>query len=524
MRKGPSRRRHLDALRKLGFAATIILPAATLGAAAHATQMPGPSLTLFNFPYYRCVNNYYVATTGNDANNGTSPNTPWQTLQHANDTGRSAGDCVNVLPGTYSGGVLINSGGNLASKTGYVVYRCMTMDACTVTAVNAGGQNGSFVWNNAKQPMTGNYIIIDGFAMAAASETLFGQGVQLWDGNDFGPNAANSVHHVWLLNSLISGYGQSGLSMNDGEYFFVVHNTIYGNSNVGCSAQGSGISLAALKAFTNYVRQPDDANNPILGAIGPFNNAIEWNVVYNNAITQCGSQANPYDTDGNNIIADTFNNNGSTNIVYPGSLLIAFNVTYNAGGRGIHIFGSENITVANNSCYNSSLDPFDDGTYRPCIGDNYGYNNVFFNNIAYGIPVNAPNSALCPSNGQNISCLEWNNAYVGGLTPGATQLDSFSNNISFCNGNPIYGCNTMWNGDVFSCTANRCATNPLWVNVGVKSTGTETTPPLAANFALKSGSPAIGNGVKAAYLPTQSVDMGACSSIYTVCPKAWVQP
>jgi parallel beta-helix repeat protein len=490
------------------LAVSLVVPIVIV-APAEAAQEPGPSPWLFSHPYYTCVKNYYVATNGNDTNNGSS-GAPWLTLQHANDVGRSPGDCVNVAPGTYSKGLLINSGGNYASPTGYVVYRCEKLDACIVTDVSAGGQNGSFVWDTSKQPMTGNYIFIDGFTMTAAKETTYGQGIQLWDGNEFGPQAPNSVHHVWLMNSIISGYGQSGVSMNDGEYFYVVHNTIYNNSRVGCSAQGSGISFAVLKAFTSYQRTKDDSNNRILGAIGSFNNAIESNVIYNNAITQCGNQNNPYDTDGNNIIADTFNNQGSTNKVYPGSLLIAFNIVYNSGARGIHLYNSENITVANNSCYNGNLDPYINGTYRPCIGDNYGYNNTFFNNIADGIA----------GSGQ----LSYNNAFVGGLTPGSTQLDVFVNNISYCTNSPQGGCTTMWNGDVFSCQSNQCNVNPSWVNVGTLSQGTETTQPTHGNFALNADSPAIGKGLTAPYLFKTSVDIGACSSHWRNCPLKDSQP
>jgi parallel beta-helix repeat protein len=479
---------------------------------ADAAERPGPSRALFANPYYVCVKNYYVATTGSDSNNGTSATTPWLTLQHANDVGRTAGDCVNVAPGTYTHGVVINSGGNLASSTGYVVYRCSELDACIVTDVAAGGQVGSFVWNTSKKPMTGSYVIIDGFSLSAASETLFGQGIELWDGNENGASATVSVHHVWVINSMISGYGQSGVQMNDGEYFYVMHDTIYNNSRVGCSAQGSGISFAVLKAFSNYVRTADDARNKMVGNIGTFNNAVMYNVLYNNAITQCGTPANPYDTDGNNIIMDTLNNAGSTNVTYPGSVLIAFNVVYNAGARGIHLYNSENITVANNSCYNSDLDPANNGTYRPCIGDLNSYNDNFFNNIAWAITGPAP--------------LNFNTAYGGGLLPGATP-DTWTNNMSYCVGTPPpwgYGCQPMWNGDVFSCTNNMCSVNPMWVSVGNSSPGTEVAQPLAANFALQPGSPAIGKGLRVSYLPPQSVDIGACASTMKVCPDLRNEP
>jgi parallel beta-helix repeat protein len=215
------------------------------------------------------------------------------------------------------------------------------------------------------------------------------------------------------------------------------------------------------------------------------------------------------------------NNNGSTNVVYPGQVLVAFNITYNNGGRGIHLTQSENATIANNSCYNNALDPYNNGTYRPCIGDLNGYNITYFNNLAWGIAANPQGSAQCSDSKGEQSCEMYNNAYTGGLLPGSKQLDSFTNNISYCStmpGSQGYGCNAMFNGDSFSCTSNQCNTNPLWVNVGTESTGTETAKPESTNFALQPGSPARGTGLTAPYLPSQSVDMGACSSAVKFCP------
>jgi hypothetical protein len=208
-------------------------------------------------------------------------------------------------------------------------------------------------------------------------------------------------------------------------------------------------------------------------------------------------------------------------------VLVAFNITYNAGGRGIHIFRSENVTVANNSCYNSDLDPYDNGAYRPCIGDNIGYSNVFLNNIAYAIPNPALGVPDCGGSGQG--CLGFNAAYTGGLVAGQTP-DTWLNNISYCTANTQpwgWGCNPMFNGDVFPITgtnANQVQINPQWVNVGATAQGTETTQPLAANFALATGSPAIGTGLLETYLNAQSVDMGACAHPLTQCPPAAAAP
>jgi hypothetical protein len=504
--------------------ALVCLLGAIVARPAGAAEIPGPSQSLFNHPYYVCLRNFYVSTTGSDTAAGTTPDTAWATLQHANDVGRTAGDCVNVEPGTYAHGVLINSGGNLASSTGYVVYRCVEMDECTVTDVNAGGDNGSFVWNTSKQPMPGNYIIIDGFRMAAASETEYGQGINLWNGtNTYIP----SVHHVWIMNSIISGYGQAGVNMGMGEYFYVIHNKSYANAHVGCSAQGSGIAFVVLRpVVTDYTPTHDDLKNPIVGKIGTaFHNAIEWNVVYNNAITKCGTAKNPYDTDGNNIIIDTLSWTGTSGASpYTGGVLVAFNVTYNAGGGGVHIFRSEYVTAANNTCYNNYLDPYDQ-TPGACIDTNGSYSDTIINNIAISFPA-APNGSCAY---YTAPYGQWRSATLGS-PPSGKAADVYSHNISQLQGghNSCWGAfgndaptgeNVTFGADSpYSCKENKCATNPEWENVGTTSIGTETAPPVGTNFALKPGSPAIGYGLTETYLPASSVDVGACSSTLTKCP------
>ena len=65
----------------------------------------------------------------------------------------------------------------------------------------------------------------------------------------------------------------------------------------------------------------------------PFRNVVSFNVTNNNALTQCGTAANPYDTDGDGIIMDTFKNT-FTGVTYPYQTLIAFNVSYNNGDGG----------------------------------------------------------------------------------------------------------------------------------------------------------------------------------------------
>jgi serralysin len=473
------------------------------GGGSASVQVPGPSAALFASPYYKCVTNYYVSTSGSDSNDGQTK--PWQTLQQADSAKVSAGSCINVAPGTYDG-VLLHNGGNAATATGYVVYRCQTLDACIIKG--DGGVNGSSAFDfvqttNGTPP---NFIQIDGFEMVGQG-TFYPIGVNVYNGDGSRKVAS---HHVWVLNSIVHGFGQSGLQLNNSEYLYAIHNTLYGNSNTVCDAQGSGISYWAPNAVAGYNPTADDRTNPN-SLLGPtwvngstfFHNVIEWNVTYNNALTQCNTANSPGDTDGNGIIMDSFLNNN-----YPNETLVAFNVTYNNGGGGIHVFYSGNVTVANNSCFNNYLDPANNATWRGCIDDADGFSNTYLNNIALAIPAITTTCNISPP------FTRFNSAVLASPQGGSS---TWTNNITDMIG---VGCNGEIdnNGDSYSATTNKESTVPRWVDVGTSAVGIESTPPVGANFALEPGSPAIGYGLTQPYLAPQSVDAGACSSSLTTCP------
>src|SRR5450631_1213453 len=184
-----------------------------------SVELPGPSPSLFANPFYTCVNNYYVATTGDDSNPGTQAS-PWLTLQHADAVGRVAGDCVNVAPGSYAAGVQPTHGGNLASPTGYVVYRCQTLDGCKITA---SGGNADPAFNISSTGSGPNYLVLDGFEVAAGSMTLYGVGVELYFPNGADTGGTTS-HHIWIINDIIHGYGQAGVGTGGGDYNYFLHN------------------------------------------------------------------------------------------------------------------------------------------------------------------------------------------------------------------------------------------------------------------------------------------------------------
>ena len=55
------------------------------------------------------------------------------------------------------------------------------------------------------------------------------------------------------INYIIHGYGQSGVQ-NEGDYEYVIHNTIYNNSMATCDTQRCGVSVFTAKALSGYSR------------------------------------------------------------------------------------------------------------------------------------------------------------------------------------------------------------------------------------------------------------------------------
>jgi parallel beta-helix repeat protein len=241
----------------------------------------------------------------------------------------------------------------------------------------------------------------------------------------------------------------------------------------------------------------------------PFHIVVSGNVVYSNMIAannpvRCGSH-----TDGNGIILDTFLDETTNTIPFPYQSLIAGNVAYANGGRGIHVYRTSNVTVANNTAYGNGTDTCMNDYYVGDLSQSGGSNNVWINNIAQSI-LTAANPTCGGAiaggvNGNTSFCGSRNAPLVAGKAAGFTadSGNSYSHNV-FYGGHGIQ----MFDNDAsaLSCTGNKCSVNPLFVS------------PLVSNFALQSTSPAIGYGLLQLYLPPAPLDAGACSKVLAACP------
>ncbi len=205
----------LSILRNAGvFCALGILGLAS-PALAQSAETPGLSPALSASPPYSCVTNFYVdGVNGNDF----QPRNPVRAVaddQNA-DNGSShtpsAGECVNVLPGTYtlSQTVVFSHGGNSNSPTGFVVYRSTVPQGAHIV-VGSNFNTGS----DLIQLWTG-YLVVDGFEIDGGNSFTSGHGINgCANGGDTSYNVA---HHFVGINNIIHGMGGAGLSTCAAEY------------------------------------------------------------------------------------------------------------------------------------------------------------------------------------------------------------------------------------------------------------------------------------------------------------------
>lgn len=389
---------------------------------------------------YTCVTNYYVSTTGSDANSGTSTASAWQHIDHAVNAGiNGPGVCVNVAPGDYHEHVFLSIAGNANSPTGYFVLRSQTPHGAKIT-LDATDTGPAPVWN------TASYFIIDGFTITGTTTAISTPGISL-----------RGPAYNWAINNVVHTVGFAGIESNHSDYFRIEGNIVYdttGASVANVNQETSGIDIYQSKAFDT---------------LPGFHGIIKDNIVFNNTERNALSSH----SDGNGVIIDDLANsqNGSLDGLFPNKTLIENNLVFNNGGGGIHIFLSDHVTVRNNTVFDNRLDPLGAGagTVTGDVDAVASNDNTFINNIIVANPAinNANNAAIVDRSASTY--------HNGTFNLGNTWL----NNITF-NGNvgesSVYLANTA---TVIDPNVNFLGVDPQFVNSAL------------GNFALRASSPAI---------------------------------
>ena len=455
-----------------------------------AAELPGPSAALSATPPYTCVTNTYVsATTGNDENDGSEAH-PWKTLAEASTYPHHpvAGECINVLPGTYvlTSTLILSSGGNANSPTGNVVYRSTTPQAAHLIAGDGidNGANGDMVmvWSP--------YIVLDGFHIDGNATLAGGSGIDACAG---GGGPYDIAHHLTAINNIIHGVGGAGISTCSADFITIEHNLVYNTSHVD-KWQVSGIDLFAPRSLAAASYTPTPADKVTYGIVIGYNIAhdnIEGaQIVPNQGCTPVppATKGPPcLHTDGNGIIVDTTLNSNTCptcGAAYGGQILVVGNVAYNNGGRGVHVFLSKNVTVANNTVYNNMLDLYNSSTLRGELSNGGSQNITWRNNLAFSMP----GTGLLAVNRPVVN---WTVNFGGTASTAFPDTGSWSHNLMY--GGPV----SSDAGNAISSALNMIGINPLLAN------------PASGNLVPLSTSPVTGTGVAEHYLSTPTPDIGA---------------
>jgi parallel beta-helix repeat protein len=399
---------------------------------------------------------WYVSPEGNNENSGLDPTNSFGTIQFAADHS-APGDTILVMDGEYSESVHIRNSG---TADGWITFQSLNKHGAKITNT----------WGNAiliNQPI--GYIAIDGFELVAPA--TYGCGVLSYNG----------AHHITVRNCWAHHCGNSGISLNDGDYRLVENNITHDNGWL-MPMCGSGISLWGMIPF-------DDAPG--------YHSIVRGNISFNNDNGPSTAR-----TDGNGIIIDDFRNiqewhneNAIKNIDYAGiETLVENNVVFNNGGAGIAVFLANNVTVRNNTSYHNRTRR-DSSTWRGEIYISCSKNVTVINNIAVA------NSNPIMDGGNSAHDVFSYNYSIGafGLTGDLFGEEYyFYNNITYDVFKPSSDSFRTWGvpgimESIAGKNGNLVATNPLFVLAG--------TDPETADFRLAPRSPAINAGHQTNFAP-----------------------
>ena len=381
---------------------------------------------------------YYVSPSGNDSNDGKTPNTAFATLQKAANVVQP-GYTVYAMTGVYQNTDFASSS---PSQNVLNIYTSGTQ-ALPITFTNYPGQSPKIQfnsWYGIRVFGPASYITLSGFEIEGDQQQVsqtYAQsasyGDPLTNGTGISVTGDSSgvliSTHVTIENMVVHDCPLNGIGAGYSDYIAVQDNIVYNNGYWSPFA-GSGISMIGLF--------PSDSNTK------NYKNFILRNVSYGNNEVHPNFQAYNLITDGNGIILDSFNHQATSFQPYNGKTLVANNIVYSNGGTGISAYQSANIDLINNTAFANNL------TMSIPIGEIVAYyasNINIVNNIMVaptGLPVNT-------ATGDTTVNVDYN-LYYGGSGP-----------------------QVMGSHDLIG--------NPLFI------------APLNGNFQLQTGSPAISSGI-----------------------------
>lgn len=262
---------------------------------------------------------------GDDANDGQTTESPWKSLQRAMDQ-LQPGQTLLVMNGLYAEQ-------NAPEYAHYQMIPSGTEDAW----IHIGAAPGH---DPILAPFEGNALEIQGSYVEVAGLTIRGETYDEDNAYGWGMIIRNT-HHVRLQDNSISGMPVGGISAVESSNLEIYRNEVFHNSYWG-TEQGSGISLW---------RSTDRGFGP--GEDG-YHDKIMGNIAYGNEnkVFSRWSPNRQIITDGNGIIID-----GTNETHYQGKILVANNVLFDNGGRGVITNLSSNVDIVFNTTFHNGRTP-----------------------------------------------------------------------------------------------------------------------------------------------------------------------
>ena len=332
---------------------------------------------------------YYVSTSGNDANNGSST-APWRTLQKAANTA-PVGSTVLVRAGTYAGFLMTRSG----TSASPIVFKGYPGDAKPILA--AAGAREVVKISNAHD------IAVIGFEIKDAAGGAFsGAGIRI----------ENASNNIVITNNNIHDNRTWGIHIHSSTNVLVNGNDVSRNEvGVQVSYAGSGVVISDNdihhqdKMITNTTNPGDDS-----GAVG---------------IAFMKSTGNVLAT-ANRLWANR-----------------AVSYDYQWDGGAFEIYGASNVTISDNRSWDNE-NVLETGTDSATLCAN----NQFVRNVAWGATTSGRSFGMFLRCAQNMRVS--NNTFskldtfvfsIGGSSNYDGKIDGLkiTNNISVMTSGKVFG-------------------------------------------------------------------------------------
>lgn len=348
----------------------------------NATDTSRNALSQMSLSYTISGNVMYVATTGNDANPGTS-GSPFLTIQAAitaADAAYSVAE-VRVMQGTYLSAATITLSRGISVYGGYKSGDWNTRDASvfTTTITDTRTVGGAILSPMAAVTLsgTGDDLVFDGFTINAGSGT--------YSAAFFSSTTYSYTFQNCILN------GGSGSTRSMGAFFSsdIFSTAVFQNNTINPGTGGASAGIYAVGSQATFQNNTVNASTSATNYGMYFGNTTYFSVS-GNTITG-GSGTNSYGIYSNNT-GGTFSNNtitggsGSTASygfyaiggTGPYAVITGNNVNGGSGPNSYGIYEFTPGTVKNNRVHGGTGATAAYGIFAN------GYASVIYNNIVYG--------------------------------------------------------------------------------------------------------------------------------------------